>query len=303
MNPTAAAERRARATGRAARRALALGAVVAMLGLVAGGRPSISLYDGVVPLEPYVYLDPPPGSPGNPKGATATLALQGGQSPLVAVATPELVPQAQLFAIPGSLVLPAGTTRIDVSIAAVEPPPVPPSDGHIEGNVYAITVTSQAGAAVTADPAAQVSIILRAPDPLTATATIVRFDGSSWVSLKTDPSGLGATFTAVVTQFGDFAVLLPGPAPTGAATPAATGAGGGSAAPGAPSNAPEASVAATPAPGGPLGLDRQTVTLVLGGLAVVIVALVAAAALLPSRRGPPGRGRPDTPGSRRRDRR
>jgi hypothetical protein len=290
--------------GHATRRALALGAVVAVLGLFVSGRPSISLYDGVVPLEPYVYLDPAPGQPGNPKGATATLDLNDGQNPLIAVATPELVPQAQLFAIPGSLVVPAGTTKIDVSIAAVEPPALP-TEGHIGGNVYAITVTNQAGAPLTADATAQVSIILRAPDPLTATATVVRFDGTSWVPLKTDPSGLGATFTAVVTQFGDFAVLLPGPAPSGAPSPGASA--------GEPSSATPSGPSTSPAPGGLLGLDRQTLTFVLGGVAVVIVALVAAVALLPSRRGPPtgrsgggrggGAGRPDRPAARqRRDR-
>lgn len=283
---------------------------MAVLGLIAGGRPWISLYDGIVPAEPYVYLDPPPGQPGNPKGATATLALEGGQSPLIAVATPELVPQAQIFAVPGSMILPAGTTKIDVSIAAVEPPALP-TDGHIAGNVYAINVTNQAGAALTADPADQVSIVLRAPDPLTATATVARFDGTNWVAVTTDPAGVGATFSAVVTQFGDFAVLLPGPAPSNAASPASSEATSST----LPTIGPEATPAgpiASPAAGGLFSIDRAMLTPLLLGVAIVIVLLVAAMALLPSRRGPPtgrsgtgwsgGSRRSDRPRHRRRDR-
>jgi len=286
-----------------ARRTLALGAIIAVLGLALGGRPSITLYDGVLPVPPYKWLDPPPGQPGDPQGATATLPLQDGKSPLVAVATPELVPQAQVFAIPGGLILPSGTTAIDVSIAAVEPPALPPND-HIAGNVYAITITNQAGASITADPAAQVSVVLRAPDPLTATATIARFDGTTWQPVSTQPAGVGATFSAVVTQFGDFAVLLPGPAE--GASPGVS-AQASAAAPTVEATAPAAE--ATPQPGSPFGLDRGTLTIVLAGIALLIVGLIAAAALLPSRRGPPpGRsgwtsGSGSGPKSRRRDRR
>jgi hypothetical protein len=264
----------------AARRALALGALVAVLGLAIGGRPSITLYDGVLPAEPYRWLDPPADHPGNPQGASATIPVTGGTSPLVALATPELVPQAQLFAIPGALVLPAGTTQLNVTIAAVEPPALP-TDGHIAGNVYAITLTNQAGQPVTADPAAEVSVVLRAPDPTTATAALARFDGTTWQPFPSEPAGQGAVFSAVVTDFGDFAVLLPGPGES-SATSAASGEASPSAA--APTDTP----GSTASPGaGSGGIDRTTLNLVLGGLAVVIVILVALVAFLPSRRRPP----------------
>jgi hypothetical protein len=289
-----------------ARRALVVGAVIAVVGLALGGRPSVTLYDGVLPAEPYKWLDPPPGQPGGPQGATATVDVQSGKSALVAVATPELVPQAQVFAIPGGLVLPAGTTAIDVSIAAVEPPALPPND-HIAGNVYAITITNQSGVPVTADPAAQVSVVLRAPDPATATATVARFDGTSWQPLSTEPAGVGATFSAVTTQFGDFAILLPGPAE--GASPLASSPASPEVSAAAPAVTPSVPVEAGPPPPGPFGLDRGTLTIALVGVAVVIVGLIAAAALLPSRRGPPaGGGRSagrsgSRPSSRRRDRR
>jgi len=278
-------------TRRPWRAALTLGAVVALAGLVVGGRPWATLYDGVIVAEPYLWLDPPPGHPGNPQGATAQLNLEDGGSPLLAVATPELVPQAQVFAIPGALILPDGTTSIDVAIAPVEPPALP-TDGHIAGNVYAITVTNQAGATIAADPAAQVSVVLRAPDPTTTTATVVRYDGTAWRPVKTDPAGLGATFTAVVTQFGDFAVLLPGPAPTAGGSP------GPSAASSAGSSLPAVTPVASQPPGTGFSLDRDSLSLLLGALAVAIVGLVALVALLPARRRPPPA--PTAPARRRR---
>src|SRR5205814_9437036 len=89
-------------------RALALGAVVAVLGLAISGRPSITIYDGLIIPPPYLWLQPGPGQPGNPPSAMTTLPVSGGSSPLLALATSEDVPQAQVFAIPGGLELPAG---------------------------------------------------------------------------------------------------------------------------------------------------------------------------------------------------
>ena len=264
-----------------ARRVLALGALVAVIGLVIAGRPYVTLYDGVIAAQPYKYLDPGPGEAGQPPNATATVKLVSGASDLVAVATGENVPQAQIFVIPGGLVLVPGTTRIDISIAAVEPT-AQPTDGHIAGNVYAVNVTNDAGLAIAARADAQATVELRAPDQSTTTATIERFDGTSWQPLPTTPAGLAALFTAVVTQFGEFAIVLPGPAATSAAS--APGSGG------APSEA-AASAAPAPTPAPAPGEDRGTLTLVLGGAALLIVVLVGALAFLPSRgkRPPPGR--------------
>ena len=186
-------------------RALALGAVVAVLGLAFSARPSITIYDGLVIPPPYLWLQPGPGEPGNPPSARTTLPVSGGSSPLLALATSEDVPQAQVFAIPGGLELPAGTTRIDVSITAVPPPPTPPSDGHIAGNVYEFKVVNQAGAAITANPAASVSVVLRAPDPTTASGTVARWNGTAWQSLigwrEVREFGILARFGGLLFQF------------------------------------------------------------------------------------------------------
>jgi hypothetical protein len=265
------------------RRVLAIGAVLAVAGLLVGGRPVLPLYDGVINAEPYRYLDPAPGQPGSPPSATATVQVINGGNDLVAVATGESVPQAQLFVIPEGLTLPSGTTRIDVSIAAVEPPGGQPADGHIAGNVYAFDIANQAGAPISAKAEAQASVELRAPDQNTQQATIERWTGTAWEPVPTTAAGLAALFTAVVSEFGDFAIVLPGPAESGAASGGPTGEASGFPA----SSGGGATEAATSAPATPGPTDnRGLLTLILGGVALAIVVLVAAVAFLPSR----GRG-------------
>jgi hypothetical protein len=200
-----------------ARRRPALVALGAGLLLVAVARLVLPdappLYDGVVPLEPYVWLDPPAGHPGGAKGAAADIPVDGGASPLVAVATPELEPQAQIFAQPGGLTLPKGTRTIKVSIEPVHAQGVP-TDGHIDGNVYRISVTNEKGTPITAPVSARVSVVLRASDPAQFEASIARFSSGTWQPLKTSPAGFGGTYLAVATEFGEFAVIAPGPGPS-----------------------------------------------------------------------------------------
>jgi hypothetical protein len=241
------------------------------------------LYDGVVPDQPYVWLDPPPGHPGNPKGNTATVAVSGSRSPLVTLDTLELNPQAQLFAPPGALNLPAGTTSITISIEPVEPQSLP-TDGHIDGNVYRIKIVNQAGAAATADPTADVTVVLRATDPTTSAATIELYANGVWTPLKTDPEGFGAQFLSIVSGFGDFAVVLPGAAPSGGATSTGTPVGSGPA-----SSSPAVPSPAAPSPAasgeGSAGSPGGNVTLYAGVAIVVILLALAATALLPGRNG------------------
>jgi len=90
------------------RRRLALAALAAGLGLVVAAQrlAPISgppLYDGVVVEDEYKWLSPPAGYQGGAPSAAATVPVQGGQSPNVAVATSEQPPQAQVFAGAGYL--------------------------------------------------------------------------------------------------------------------------------------------------------------------------------------------------------
>lgn len=175
------------------------------------------LYDGIVPIEPYRWLDPAAGQQGGAKGATAEIPVRSGKSPLVAVATPELEPQAQIFAQPDGLTITPGAHTIKVSIEPIASEGVP-TGGHVDGNVYRISVADDTGAALTAPASARVSVVLRATDPAQAEATLERYSGGSWQPLKTSSSGFGGSFLAVVTDFGDFAVVLPGPGPSLAAS-------------------------------------------------------------------------------------
>lgn len=261
---------------------LAIGLGLAGLAQAMAPLPGPPLYDGVVPTEPYVYLAPPAGAQGGAQGASATLALEGGTSPLVAIATPENVPQAQIFAAPGSLTLPPGTTSLTAEITPI-PPPAEPADGHISGNVYRISITNQAGTPVTAPAAAQVSIVMRAADPQVLNGIIARFANGTWEHLETAPAGLGGTFLAVVTEFGDFAVLAPqggtgeSPSPGAPTEPAASG---------LPTTAP------TPAPSQSATSEAPPAIEIIAaaGLAILVVLAIAAYAV---RRAGRRQARPD----------
>jgi hypothetical protein len=249
--------------------------------------PGPPLYDGVIPVEAYRWLDPPPGEHGDAQGSTATVPVRDGTSPLITLATPELTPQAQIFAAPKALILPAGTTSLDLSIEPVEPTAVP-SQGQIAGNVYRVTIVTQAGAAVAANAAAQMTLVMRAPDPATTEATIGHLVNGIWTPLHTETEGQGAQFLALVTDLGDFAVILPGTA----STP------GEAASPGQSIGAPTAGPSPAPNGQGTGGVPAVTIFAVIA-IAIVVAGLIATA-ILPTRRRPEDRGWSKRPPPRRR---
>jgi hypothetical protein len=198
---------------------LALGAglaIVVLARVLVPGAPP--LYDGVVINEPYKWFEPPPGEDGGAQGATGTAALENGASPLIALATPEQPPQAQVFAPPGALVLPPGTTSLMLAITPI-PAEGTPASGQIAGNVYRISITNQAGVPATAPPEAYVSVVMRGPDGLLE-ATMERFKDGAWTELQTSHAGYTSGFLSIVTEFGDFALIAPGDGAT--ATPSST---------------------------------------------------------------------------------
>ncbi len=221
----------------------ALGLGVLLIGLSQQIAPLTEppLYDGVyVPL-PYVWFVPPAGLQGGAKGARGSVGVDGTANRLIAVATPEQDPQAQLLATNGSLILPAGSTSVKFSIEP-ELPAELPADGHIDGNVYRISVTNQAGVALSAPASALVTVVLVSPhsDP---DRTIELDTGQGWQKLTTQNQGPGI-WLAVVTQFGEFAVVAPGAAPSPyptATLPAGASAASSAGASSGPSSAPSAS--------------------------------------------------------------
>ena len=255
--------------------AVAAGLLLVVLAQLAAPLAGPPLYDGVVPTEPYRWLSPPPDHPGGAKSASATIGVSRGQNDLVAVATPELSPQAQVFATPGALTLPAGTTSIKVSIEPVQPV-VPPADGYIDGNVYRILVTDQRGRPVTATEEARVSVVLRSADPSLVDATVELFDGTAWQKVRTSPPVPGdSSLVAIVTRFGDFAVVGSGTSPYPTNTPAAASS--------TPTTAPASAVPPSPTespmpqPSGGGGIEWQTAASIVAILAVIVATAVAIA--------------------------
>jgi hypothetical protein len=261
-----------RASRGTARRAgvatLLVGLAVIALAKATGLPLTPPLYDGVFPIDAYKWLSPPPGEHGAPTSDAATVAVKGGRSPLLAIGTKEAPPQAQLFGPPGAMVLPAGTTEIRMSIAPI-PAQGTPTDGHIEGNAYRISVTDQNGQPLTALASALVSVVLRGPGNL-AEATVERSVKGSWQPLKTTPAGIGSTFIAVVTEFGDFTLVAPGPAPSYASSGSPGGVPSASGSVSSESPGPEASPPPAPSSAG----DR---TPLIVGLAVGAGLLAGAA--------------------------
>jgi hypothetical protein len=263
--------RRMRRTGLAA---LALGLGIAAAAQLAAPLATPPLYDGVVVVQPYVYVNPPAGKPGGAKGASAHLALSGSRSPLVALATPEQPPQAQVVAGDGALVLPATATALDVSITPFDPSvdAAAASTARILGNVYRFSVVDQAGDAATAPASALVTVVLRAPEDAPG-ATLGQLVDGAWHPLKSEPM-FGSTYVAVVTSFGDFAVVVPG-----GSTPSS----------GASSSSEASSPAAQPAattPGvGGSGTSGPPPAVVIGAIVVLVLFFIGVASLLRARRG------------------
>lgn len=194
------------------RRAAAVMAAGIVLSWVAHGlapAPTAPLFDGVVVEDPYRYVDPPSGAAGDPQPAQDTKPVSGGRVSLLAVATPEVPPQAQMIAQADAFQISAAVSSVVVSIT-----PRAPSDGGVVGNVYTFAVTDQAGSPLAVLPSALVTIVMRAPQA-NLDAQVARFDGTQWVPLPTDHGGLPDLFSANVDQLGDFAVVVPGASASG----------------------------------------------------------------------------------------
>lgn len=191
-------------------RRLAAAVLVAGLGLTWLAQaitpaPTAPLFDGVFIEDPYRYVDPPAGSDGDPFPAEYTEQVTDAAVPLLAVATAEVPPQAQIISQADAFEISSDASSITVSIV-----PSAPSDPDLVGNVYTVAITDQAGTVLAIRPGALVTLVLRAPLP-DLPAQIARFDGTRWVPLPTEHGGLATLFAANIDQPGDFAVLLTGP--------------------------------------------------------------------------------------------
>lgn len=168
----------------------------------------VPLYDGVVVVEPYLFLHPTGDQAGLPGSYSESVQTQGVVLVIVA-ATTESPPQAQLIAQADAFALTAGATGLQVSITPIEPP-APPDGATIAGNVYRFTVTDQAGNSLPAKPCEGCRTLnLRAPDG-TGDATIKRYANGSWIDVNTDHAGTLGLYQANVSVLGDYAVIAGG---------------------------------------------------------------------------------------------
>jgi hypothetical protein len=224
--------------------ALAVGIALAAAAEAMAPLATPPLYDGVIVAQPYIWVDPPPGHPGDPQGASAHLPMTGHKNPVVALATPEQPPQAQVVANEGDLVLPPSATSLDVSIIPLAPSvdASAASTATVLGNVYRFTVVDQNGVPATAPTSAYVSITLRAPEDAPGAQVGQLVDGA-WRPLKSEV-GFTATYLAVVTAFGDFAVIVPGATPS---PPSGSSPTSGSSGPSSQPPSPAVSTSSTPA--------------------------------------------------------
>jgi hypothetical protein len=184
------------------------------LAAVQAAGPSLRppLYDGVVVVDPYRFLEPAGTEVGGAQGASRTMPVVGGSSPAIAIGTPEQPPQAQLIAAAGALVLPAGTTTLVATITPVAPAQAPPS-GAIAGNAYRVAIVNQAGSSVGPQQGSRVTLALRDPGA-TDLARIELLSGGTWRPLATVSAAVSGTYeTTGLTTFGDFALV--GSAPRG----------------------------------------------------------------------------------------
>ena len=166
----------------------------------------LPLFDGVVVVDPYRYLSPPPGGEGSPTPARATLPIAAGKSPSFAVYTSETPPQAELLAKGGELALGSGATSVTVTIDPIAPPAGASRDA-IAGNVYHFAVMDQSGAALGLAAGQTITLAMRGPPGTAVDATIARFSDGAWQPVKTAPSGLQDLFLTNAEAFGDYAVV------------------------------------------------------------------------------------------------
>lgn len=272
------------ASRRAGLAAVGLGLGIAAVAQVASPLATPPLYDGVVVVQPYVYVNPPPGKPGGAQGNSAHLAMNGHASPAVVLATPEQPPQAQVVAQGGSLVVPPSATSLDAHITPLDPSvdAAAASTGRVLGNVYRITIVDQDGTPATAPLSALVTVVLRASEDVPG-AKVGQLVGDAWHLLKSEV-GFGSSYVAVVTGFGDFAVVAP-PSSTSAPTAGGSAAPAGSASGG--SAAPAESAAGGGGGGGGGGAPADgSVSPWIGALVLfALIAFIVVASVRRTRRG------------------
>lgn len=203
---------------------LAIPAAVLLAGWITGVFDSAPpIYDGIaLPVEPYRYLQPPPGlaTTAPPSAASETISLpEAAGAQTVELTTSENPPQATVIFSTGAFDAPVGE-RIVVRVAPV-PPPVRPRRGDIDGNDYEVTATGPGPGGPLTDlrlrPGQVVTVALRATGA-PGRPTLDHLDRGVWRSLATTQVP-GAEYSVSTGLLGQFSLVIP---------PGSAGGGGGS---------------------------------------------------------------------------
>lgn len=166
----------------------------------------VPLYDGVMIPDAYRYLHPPAGQAGNPTSATKTVEFVGGASPGFNVATAENPPQAQVNFADSAFTVPAGASRLTVTIVPVDPVAAP-TEGTIAGNVYRFVFTDENGAAVSPAQCDNCrTMVIRAP-PEATEGGIGVFRNGAWSIVTSLHAGIASMYQADLAIAGDYAVI------------------------------------------------------------------------------------------------
>lgn len=199
-------------SGRPARRRAALAiAALSLLALAAvrasGGGPP--LYDGICLPPHYLLFGGNPPAPAQSKAFSAADIASTFE-----LADNDSSPQAQMIVGPGSLAAPAGISTVTVSITPVKPPPIPPPQATIEGNVYSFEAQA-GGSQLTLASGHPATIVLGATSSGGSQPTVEHFDGTRWTALKTFTAGCGTTYEAAAPSLGLFALVVQGSTASG----------------------------------------------------------------------------------------
>jgi hypothetical protein len=219
------------------------------------------LYDGLgFPDEPYRWVVPPPGADRTPQAATpavATLPVEGGTTGAGQGLSGEQGPQIALAVTAGAFAAPSGPTQIRLEASPRPVPAVPPDDGQVVSNLYALTATA-GGRPVPLAHGRGVLVNLRADQATDRSVVICRWTGHAWEQLPTQQVGADV-YAASLDAVAPVAVvrLDPGVRPTVAAPSARA--------------VPAVTTSQQAPPRGPTdGPGGDTLWLAVGGVAVVL---------------------------------
>jgi hypothetical protein len=189
-------------------------AILALAATVAARPPHAPpLYDGLgFPDEPYRYVQAPSDVPHGPPaaGGSNSAPVNDGTNAQLGLQTAEQGPQFAVFLPPGALTSASGATRVTVTATPLAPDGATPY-GPINGNVYRVDVTSDAGPVTFNPQAVRSPMTLRATQSFPPdTAGVFRPSAQApWTQVTTGMAG----FNVYSVEFhgnGDYALVQPG---------------------------------------------------------------------------------------------